>query len=210
MDLGVALPKNPRIGEIITISGNKTSAYMWNGTGWQTIRKPLVLDPTIIDDEGYGKMGLHKKISTDILNEIPKGDLNGSNTFFTLDHKPIVGTEKVYLNGLGQTRGQDYNIIDNVINYTYALEGGSRLLCSYATQIYTEITNEVPIGSVDGTNVQFTLFSSPVQDSECVYLNGMRLSSGNDKDYVIINNILQFNYAPWEKSNIKIDYNAIV
>lgn len=209
MDLNVSLPKTPRIGELVTIDGNKSCAYMWNGKGWQTIRKPLILDRGLLENPNQGRIGLHKKITVDVLNESPTGETDGENKLFLLEHKPVSGTENFYLNGQVLNR-EDYDIVENTILFEFAPFPGSSIICTYSTLTYTEVFNETPIGAVDGVNDTFTLFSTPVQNSDSVYLNGVRIEKGNDKDYIIINNILKLFLPPSEKSSIKVDYHAII
>jgi hypothetical protein len=68
-----------------------------------------------------------------VTREVPTGAINSSNVVFTLANTPKVGTECVFLNGLLQTAGVDYNIAGAVITFTAgdAPETGSILVANY-------------------------------------------------------------------------------
>ena len=68
-----------------------------------------------------------------VTREVPTGAINSSNVVFTLANTPKVGTECVFLNGLLQTVGVDYNIAGAVITFTAgdAPETGSILVANY-------------------------------------------------------------------------------
>ena len=69
------------------------------------------------------------------INETPAGDINGSNTVFTLAATPITSTEMVYLNGLLQEPGvaNDYTISGSQITFITAPETGDIVLSTYLT-----------------------------------------------------------------------------
>jgi len=68
-----------------------------------------------------------------VMNETPSGDINGTNTTFTLANTPVEGTVEVYLNGILQApgSGKDYTISGNTITFTQAPETGDVILVSY-------------------------------------------------------------------------------
>jgi hypothetical protein len=63
--------------------------------------------------------------------ELPSGSLNGSNTIFTLQHAPVDGSEHIYLNGVLQESGGDYNISSSVISFIDAPSSTMKLRCTY-------------------------------------------------------------------------------
>jgi hypothetical protein len=63
--------------------------------------------------------------------ELPSGSLNGSNTIFTLQYTPVDGSEHVYLNGVLQESGGDYNISSSVITFIDAPLSTMKLRCTY-------------------------------------------------------------------------------
>ena len=68
-------------------------------------------------------------------NEVPFGDINGSNTTYTLANTPSSGTVMVFLNGLLQEEGagNDYTIAGDTITMETAPLVGDILLSTYLT-----------------------------------------------------------------------------
>lgn len=208
MDLTL-FPKNPSVGEIIRVDGNSSRSYRWNGITWTALKKPYVERKTDDYNPNQGRMGLHKKMSIDVLNEKLSIDYPVNTNIAEFKKLPTRGTESIYMNGQLLSE-HDYDIIDKNIYFNFEIPEGFSLICNYSTLTHIEVFNEIPLGEINGVNDRFTLFSTPVQNTEAVYFNGVRLYEGNDKDYVIINNILQLFFIPGEKSSIKIDYHAII
>ena len=63
--------------------------------------------------------------------ELPSGSLDGRNTIFTLHCAPVDGSEHVYLNGVLQENGGDYNISSSVISFIDAPSSTMKLRCTY-------------------------------------------------------------------------------
>jgi hypothetical protein len=206
MDLTL-FPKNPNVGEIVRVDGNSSRSYRWNGITWTALKKPYVEKKSDDYNPNQGRMGLHKKMSKDILNE--KLVINHPASIANLKNSIVRGTESIYMNGQ-LLSNDDYNIIDKTVYFNFEISEGFSLICNYSTLTHIEIFNEIPLGEINGVNDKFTLFLTPVQNTESIYFNGVRLYEGNDKDYIIINNILQLFFIPSEKSSIKIDYHAII
>lgn len=57
--------------------------------------------------------------------ETPSGSVNGSNTDFTLSHTPTANTLHLYLNGVFQTPGVDYNLSGTTITFITAPDAGA-------------------------------------------------------------------------------------
>ena len=59
---------------------------------------------------------------------------DGIFTQYSLVNDPIIGSEKVYINGLRVKYGSgfDYTIVDNIIHINYPLDENSRVLCDYS------------------------------------------------------------------------------
>jgi hypothetical protein len=190
--------KNPKFGELISA---ETMEYKlkWNGFGWDKAVQEATIDESFV-----------KRISQDIVKEIPKGDTDGENFIFQLTNAPIQFSEHMYLNGLLQKRGEDndYIIIEDMVYFIEPPYENSLIVCSYSAQGYTEIINESPAGDIDGVNNVFILKYLPIINTEHIYLNGLLQVSGQDSDYVLIGNKLSFFYAPPENSIIKVDYHA--
>lgn len=53
--------------------------------------------------------------------------------------------------------------------------------------------NEVPVGSINGSNAVFLLSAIPVLSSLCVYKNGLLQEISVDGDLTVVSNVLTFN-----------------
>lgn len=91
-----------------------------------------------IDDSGIGETDLWsaKKIieyynQNIISKEIPIGEVDGLNSIFILSNELVENSEHVYLNGLLQDEGEDYNITGKIITFEEAPHQGSKIRCSY-------------------------------------------------------------------------------
>lgn len=54
------------------------------------------------------------------------------------------------------------------------------------------IESETPAGTIDGTNVTFTLANAPVAGTLKLYKNGMRQNAGAGNDYTLATNTITF------------------
>jgi hypothetical protein len=191
--------KNPKFGELV-VPVTQEYKLKWNGFGWDK-----AIENTDVSDTSF-----IKRISQDVVKEIPTGDVDGENFIFKLANSPIQFSEHLYLNGLLQKRGEDhdYIIIEDVVYFIEPPFEDSLIICSYSAQGYTEVINEAPDGDVDGKNNVFILRYLPIINTEHVYLNGLLQVSGQNSDYVLIGNKLSFFYPPPENSIIKVDYHA--
>jgi len=68
------------------------------------------------------------------------------------------------------------------------------------------VTREVPSGSVNGSNVTFTLANTPVAGSEQVYLNGLLQDPGAGNSYTISDSTITFLSAPLTNDEIHVSY----
>ena len=68
------------------------------------------------------------------------------------------------------------------------------------------VTREVPSGSVNGSNVTFTLANTPVAGSEQVYLNGLLQDPGAGNSYTIAGSTITFLSAPLTNDEIHVSY----
>lgn len=68
------------------------------------------------------------------------------------------------------------------------------------------VVGEVPAGTLNGTNTNFTLVSAPVAGTQQVYLNGLRQNIGAGNDYTIATNTITFAVAPISTDVILVDY----
>jgi hypothetical protein len=135
--------------------------------------------------------------SVSYYQETPSGAVNGTNTAFTILNEP--GTSDallVYVNGLLKRKTTDYTYSSLTITFTTAPAPGSDV---YA--VYTSATNdvqEVPSGTVNGSNTAFTLAQTPASNATVtIYLDGVlqRQGAGADR-YTISGSNITFGTAP--------------
>lgn len=68
------------------------------------------------------------------------------------------------------------------------------------------IFREIPSGSVNGSNTEFTLAHAPNSGTEQVFLNGALLNSGANSDYVVSDSTITFTLAPQSGDVILVNY----
>lgn len=68
------------------------------------------------------------------------------------------------------------------------------------------VDKEVPTGSINGSNTNFTLANTPVAGSEHVYLNGVLQESGGGNDYTISGAAITMLTAPTSGEKIIVSY----
>jgi len=69
-----------------------------------------------------------------------------------------------------------------------------------------DVARETPTGTLDGTNADFTIATSPTAGSEHVFLNGALQEDGTDADYTIVDAVITFNDAPDAVDRIVVSY----
>jgi len=113
--------------------------------------------------------------------ESPAGALNGANLAFSLANTPAPASSlTLFRNGLSLTQGADYTLAGTAITFkSTTVPQTSDILTAYyrmaGTGSPTNFTDgEIPAGTVNGTNVSFTLGSSPNPAASLrLYRNGM-------------------------------------
>jgi len=68
------------------------------------------------------------------------------------------------------------------------------------------VCREVPSGTQNGTNVDFTLANAPVAGTEMIFLNGLLQHTGASNDYSISSNTITFTVAPLASDTILVTY----
>lgn len=131
-------------------------------------------------------------------NEVPSGLVDGTNGNFTLASAPNPPASlELSRNGLVLTQGVDYTL--NNANITSASNrvpmAGDTLVAFYRVAVSLPgvafIDGEVVSGTLDGTNLAFSLSRTPNPiASLVVYRNGLRLKMS--LDYMLSGNIVIF------------------
>jgi hypothetical protein len=101
-------------------------------------------------------------------SETPAGTINGINVAFSLTNPPAPSSSlSLYRNGLALAQGIDYTLAGSAITFTSASlpQTGDIVMAYYrmaGTGAATNFTDgETPAGTINGTNVSFTLASAP-------------------------------------------------
>lgn len=68
------------------------------------------------------------------------------------------------------------------------------------------VDKEVPSGSINGSNVTYTLANTPTAGSEHIYLNGVLQESGAGNDYTISGATITYLTAPLTGEKIRVSY----
>lgn len=68
------------------------------------------------------------------------------------------------------------------------------------------VVNEVPSGTINGTNPTFTLAATPLAGKEMIYLNGQRLFPGAGNDYTISGATITMLQIPLTGDRLTADY----
>jgi hypothetical protein len=120
--------------------------------------------------------------------ERPSGLVNGTNGSFTLSQTPSpTGSLTLYRNGLIQANGIDYTSAGQNITFmsTSIPKTGDILQAFYrvigSSQSITFADSEIPSGTINGTNLVFTLAASPNPSKSLeLFKNGVLLQQGGD------------------------------
>lgn len=83
---------------------------------------------------------------------------------------------------------------------------GSVTLATTVTKMANIITRETPSGSVNGSNVTFTLANTPLAGTEEVYLNGLLQEPGAGNDYTISGGTITYLTAPITGDRLRVSY----
>ncbi len=75
--------------------------------------------------------GLISPINAWVFGEVPEGDIDGSNTSFTLASKPVESALLLFCNGQRMTANEDYTVEGYAIIFTTAPYAGDKLIADY-------------------------------------------------------------------------------
>jgi hypothetical protein len=83
---------------------------------------------------------------------------------------------------------------------------GTTLTASGSLGTSNFVTRETPSGSVNGSNVTFTLANTPTAGTEMVFLNGILQEPGAGNDYTISGGTITYLIAPLTGDKIRVSY----
>ena len=161
---------------------------------------------TITDIIGMGTASM-------VRGEVPGGSVNSSNTTFTTASRFQPGSLRVYHNGIRLKAGTtDYAEGTQGFTMVTAPITGDILLVDYETNTTafmqgssSFVYDETPSGTVNGSNVTFTLANTPVAGTLVLYRDGQRLVPGG-ADYTLSTATITFVTAPTTGSILRADY----
>ena len=153
-----------------------------------------------------------------VVSETPGGSINSSNTAFTSAVSMVTGTLQVYQNGVRlsgggvdftQGSGTAFTMVTapttgDILLIDYSVSSGT-----YSTGSTSFVYDETPSGTVNSSNVTFTIASTPVAGSLTLYRDGQRLIAGG-ADYTLSGTTITFVTAPTTGSTLKVDYQSAV
>lgn len=142
----------------------------------------------------------------DVLYDNASVSLNGSNQ---LEVKDLgVSTAKIAGEAVTEAKLGVFNAptVGNTLKFT---ANGMEWINEDLTAVQDDdyISNEVPSGSINNTNVTFTLANAPINDqSVSVFYNGLFQAQGAGLDYTISGSTLTFIKAPKLNKDLYVTY----
>jgi hypothetical protein len=148
-----------------------------------------------------------------VRGEVPGGAVNSSNTTFTTASRFQPGALRVYQNGIRLKGGtEDYTEGTQGFTMAVAPVTGDLLLVDYETNTTafmqgssSFVYDETPSGTVNSSNVTFTLANTPVAGTLVLFRDGQRLVPGG-ADYTLSTATITFVTAPTTGSVLRADY----
>lgn len=195
--MSTIFPINKNINQVYTNESGQS--WKWNGHAWQNLGMP---SKTFATDSSIS----FKKVIEKMYKESPEEIIDGENTVFSIKKLPIPGSEHLFVNGVLQKHGEDYDYLmtNNVINMNYPVPMYSVITCTYTYIKSTEIINENPLRKTDG--ITFELNYPVDVENEYVFLNGVLQQQGLEGDYTIDGNFIIFNFEVPESSIVTCTY----
>jgi hypothetical protein len=150
------------------------------------------------------------------VQEIPTGNVDGTNQVFTLSQTPITtGSLDVYKDGVKLGVSQ-YSLAGMSISMSFAPKLGEVIWASYVanspnSQNPLQAVTETPAGTIDGTNLKFVLAQKPIyQAATNVYIDGVwvdpdvwgLVSTAGNQSYILFTN----GYQPQPGEALEVQY----
>jgi hypothetical protein len=105
---------------------------------------------------------------------------------------------------VGVNGGEIYFKLNNVENEEWAYDLTDWKEIDLNKVLYSD--KEIPSGELNSLNTTFFLENEPIFNSEHVYLNGVLQDSGEENDYIIEGNQIEFLIPPRSGSKIRCSY----
>lgn len=141
---GLKVNPNLVIDSIILNDGSSTVHLLPTGAGGLSVSNSYGADAVFVPAyisythtfQLPGRDGTVTLNESQVIEEVPSGAINGTNTAFTIANTPVAGSVRLYLNGvrLRSGAGNDYTISGNTITMLYAPATGDVLIADYIKQ----------------------------------------------------------------------------
>ena len=155
-----------------------------------------------------------------ITGETPVGSINGTNQNFTTASTFRTGSLRVFLNGQRLTAGSSNDYTENANGTGFTMttnnipQTGDVLLVDYQSgdSVYSVggnsiITDEVPTGTKNGTNTQFTTARAYIPGTLEVYLNGIKqIRTTHITETTPASGIFNLDVAPASNDVLTVNY----
>lgn len=102
--------------------------------------------------------------------------------------------------------GSTIEINSNALRVKPGGIGETQLGAGVYQKVANIIVRETPSGSVNGSNVTFTLANTPIAGSEQVFLNGILQEPGSGNDYTISGGMITYQTAPQTGDRLRVSY----
>ena len=119
-----------------------------------------------------------------------------------------ITTTIFFKNGSQVGRAKNVNFIEGTSTTLNLYQTGDQMnvsISSTASGGGTAVAEEVPSGTINGSNVTFTVAHTPLAGTFRLYLNGTRQQAGGG-DYSLSGTTITFNTAPQTGSVLFVDY----
>lgn len=128
----------------------------------------------------------------------------GDDTYNFL-YVPNQYTIRVYLNGVRQQPGADYQLTANGFQFVRETFPGDDIQFFYdVAQASEAVSGETPVGTIDGSNTDFALDNIPEQSNINVFLNGVLQKIG--LDFTLNGDTVVFTNPPIDGDWVLVDY----
>ena len=117
-------------------------------------------------------------------NIVPVGVIDGTNKIFTLPSVPVPGTEEVFMGSGRLFPVSDYTLSGATVTFIQGVQPapGDSIHASYFLAVVTgnRVNNEIPTGTIDGSNLIFSIASLTIAATEEIYVGAGRVFPPTD------------------------------
>lgn len=100
------------------------------------------------------------------------------------------------------TASLSYQRLEYLLNYDHS----NPQINPNLNRLNLSVFNEVPFGSINGSNTVFVLSHIPFENNFMVFLNGMLMNVGPTNDFMISGAVIDFNFPPLTDDLLLVNY----